>query len=482
MSELKIPRFNTYSSAHYRRLQLVLGHIFFLSFLAGGIIFYKERLLAFDSAYYTFHIITYQDFFIKHERYITYLSQWMPLLAIELGLSLKGVLISYSASFTLWFYLIFLLIAHGFRNAEGGLFMALAFGLTMRYKYYAAISELVFAIALAALLLSWLTRPGARKPGLNLRMHWGVAVLLAAMMFVSHPIIILPVLVFLGYDIIYHKKWKDWPNWGVVLLLIGAYTLKYLAIKKDPYEAKRLDIFQNVSDVLLNFRELKIYEILLWYFDTEYTFPFVVFLVVVSIVFYQRKYLAGTFILLASLAWFVLNLITYAYLEDKILIMLDGYLALFGLIWATPIYFLLKSQKFKLPASIVLSVLVIFSLHRIYNKHTFFKQRLDNIQQTLDRYVTDEERKFIVLPENFNWESMWYPYELPHESLMLSAIKGPEHAATIFVNYEYRPLEGFLQDSAHFLQFNSPVPKVWLPHQYFQLPNNHYKVIEEVAW
>jgi hypothetical protein len=482
MNSKKHPWFKFSSTVPYQKVYLVLGHVFFLSFLAGGIIFYKERLLAFDSAYYTFHVIAFQEFFIKHERYITYLTQWMPLLAMEWELPLKSVLISYSVSFTIWFYLIFLLIAHGFRNVEGGLLMALAFGLTMRYKYYAAISEIVFAIALAALLLAWLTRPAASKPDRNPWVHWGVAVLLTGFMFISHPIIIIPVLVFLGYDILYNRKWKDWPNWAFILFLVGAYSIKFLATRSDPYEAGRMDVLGNAKNILLNFREQKIFEILVWYFDTEYAFPFTVFLVVVGITFYQRKYLAALFILAVSLAWFVLNLITYAYLKDKILIMLDGYLALFGLIWATPMFFLLRSQKFKLPAAIVLSALIIFSLHRIYNKHHYFKQRLGYIEQTLDRYVTDEDRKFIVPPNLFDWDRMWYPYEIPHESLMLSALQGPEHAATLFVNIEYRPLEELQQDSTVFLQFSNPIPIKKLPQQYFQLPNKTYTVIEEVDW
>ena len=57
----------------------------------------------------------------------------------------------------------------------------------------------------------------------------------------------------------------------------------------------------------------------------------------------------------------------------------------------------------------------IFSLHRIYDKHKFFAQRLDKIQQTLDSHVTDEQRKFIVPPSQINWEGMGYPYEMPQQ-------------------------------------------------------------------
>ena len=362
--------------------------------------------------------------------------------------------------------------------------MAFSYGLAMRYKYYAAISEITFSIAWMALLVGWLTRPAARMPDSNRWVHWGVAALMLIPLYISHPIIVIPLLVFLGFDILYNNKWKDWQNWGFTAFLLLVYVIKFFSVQKDPYEASRMEVIgtNKITEILVSMNDFYVYHIIKRYFDTEYTFPFVVFLLVVGFLFYKGKYLAAIFILLANAAWLVLNLNIYSYLKNDVFIMIDGYLALMAIIWATPMFFTLFRTRFRTAGLLLIVSLTLFSLHRIYKKHVFFTERLALVEEALDNNVTEEDRKFIIDHKYFGWEKMWYPYGLPHESLLISSLKGPDRTAIFYVNYDYRPLEPMLEVTDSFHQYHETVSIDRLPKKYFQLPKNKYKVTENVNW
>ncbi|MEL6721549.1 MAG: hypothetical protein AAFP82_22820, partial [Bacteroidota bacterium] len=231
------------SSKTYRLSLQVLGHIFFGILILWSIIFYKERMLHFDSAYYTFNLLYSQDFYIAHGRTISYASQLMPLLAMKLGWSLKAVLIVYSMSFMLLFYGIYNLIVYGFRNVEGGLFLALAVSLTIRYKFYAGISEVFFSLALAALLIGWLTKNRDLFHRLTAWQNLLVGIILVLLLTTGHPIIILPVLSFFAFDICYNNRWKDLYNWGLVAFSVGVFYYRFSKIQTDTgsYESNRFN-------------------------------------------------------------------------------------------------------------------------------------------------------------------------------------------------------------------------------------------------
>ncbi|MDX1667018.1 MAG: hypothetical protein R3350_07310, partial [Saprospiraceae bacterium] len=289
--------------------------------------------------------------------------------------------------------------------------------------------------------------------------------------------------VFLGYDILYNQKWTDWANWGFIAGLIGLYAHRLTAARESEYESGRMEVLYQAVDVLSFPENYYVYDIVAKYFKTEYAFAFGAFLLLAGYqLLVRHKIWATLFILAATIGWVALNLVTYSYLKSDILIMIDGYLALLGFIWATPALFFLERAKFRSFSLGLLGALLLFSLYRIYDAHHFYAQRHVYIEDTLERHVTSEKRKFIVPGDHFEWEKMWYPYEIPHESLFLSSLKGPEHSATIFVNYEYRDTAQLKQDSSVFLQLYEPVPIDRHDGRYFQLPKNEYEIIEEVAW
>ncbi|MFK7932510.1 MAG: hypothetical protein AB8G22_03315, partial [Saprospiraceae bacterium] len=223
-----------------QRVITIIGHLFFSTFLFGCIWYYQERLLAFDAAYYTFHLLNYEEVFVKHNRYISYFTQGVGLGAIKSGASMKTVMMIYSGMFGVWYYAIFLFIRYVLKNYQAVLLLIFSLALTMRYKHYAGHTEITFAIAVATLLFAWMT---ARQENvaetqdrrylkdtsyLNHRWYYWLGLLLiCAWLYVIHPIIVLPLSAWFAADILYHNRWRDWRNWLSIGVVWATFAMKF---------------------------------------------------------------------------------------------------------------------------------------------------------------------------------------------------------------------------------------------------------------
>jgi len=419
----------------YRLLLLVLGHTFFGVLIVWSIVFYKERMLHFDSAYYTFNLFYNQDFYIAHGRTISYASQWMPLLAMKLGFSLKTILIIYSMSFMLLFYGIYNLIVYGFKNVEGGIFLALAVSLTVRYKFYAGISEVFFSLALAALLIGWLTKNRDQFHRLTAWQNLLIGMLLVLILTTGHPIIILPVLSFFAFDVCYNKRWKDLYNWGLIAFAVGVFYYRFSKIQGDTgsYESNRFNnAFTNLEE-FNNLFELKVWEIIQWYFETQYAFPIVICLISVIILIARKHILSSLVLILSTIALLAMIIVTYSYLNGKIYAMIDGYVGLIGIVLAIPIFYVVLKSKHRFVSIFIITALLVFNLHRIYGTREFFQNRQSYLEEMIEKTAQPEQRKVVLRMQDFIWDKLWYPWAMPYETLLHTSIKKPENAATIYM-------------------------------------------------
>ena len=458
------------------------GHLFFWVLIMVCLVFYQERLLAFDTANYIFHVVTFDDYFIKHNRYISYLTQWVPLFGMHQGWAFASVLKAFSASFYIWFYLFYVLIVHGAKNVLGGVVLIFGLCLAMRYKFYAAISELFFGVAIAGFLIGWLTRKGAKY--LPTWIDYSVVLLCLIALFGAHIILVYPILVFLVFQYLYENTWKNLRQWIMPTFIVGVFFLKFMLVQGDDYESDRMSAlleYSTLREMFTNQADYFIFSALQEYATQQYWLVLFLFTVVLAWLLFQKKWLAAIFIVCASVIWLLINILTYADLGGPLYIMLDGYLAVFGLIWATPFYFFLR-DNYKPVFACVAIVLVGFSTWKMVDTRQFYRQRLTFIQETLDMYPEVDQKKLIVPRHLFDWENMWFPYEVAHESLMLTALESPEDMRTIYVDIDSPQGSGFLQSDG-FIQFHGAHDISTINNSpFFNLPKAKYIVVDSVAW
>lgn len=457
-----------------------IGHLFFGVLLLMSLLYFKERLLHFDAANYTFQLLYFEDFYIGHGRWISAPTQLLPLLAIKLGASLRTVLLIYSASFILFYYLIYLLVVYGFRQAKVGLFLALALCLTMRYKFYGPVGEVILSIGSVALLLGWLWR-GEVLSHLSARWNYVLSLLLMVLLILTgHPFAALSLLFVMGFYWISSEKWWDrefWIMMGTALLLLGR---KYLSLQQEgSYEAGQMDNLQEGVKLLGNFQDYYVFDRMLYFLDTEYVLPFAVFCLCLFVLLYKKKWLLVGFIVLSHIGMLAAIMVSFSYLNDPIYILLDGYLSHLGVIWSLAIvYALLEERRVW---SLALVVLMLgFSLDRIHGKRTFFQQRMEIIGSIMEPGLEQGHKKLLHHMDHFDWQRLWLPWAVGVETLMYTALEGPEQASTLYYQQARFDEEEHAKSSDAFLgvQYDPFLFKLdSLPSKFFLLPEGPYHPI-----
>lgn len=468
---------NPLDESRFQKILIVTGHLFFLIMALFSLLYYQERMLHFDTANYAFNLMYSGEFYYREGREVTILTQLLPLLALKAGASLKTILQVYSLSFVLFYYLIFNIIVYGFKNAVGGIFLILAMVLSLRYKFYAPVGEVVIGISTVGLLAGWITKEKEKFKSLP---PWGDFLIGGVLIFfisMTHPFVYLSTFVLLGFVMIFFNRWKDISYWGIILFALAGMVIKYLQISKDGYESNRAAPLNDSAEILSGFSDLYVWEVITWYADTEYAFPLAVFAFVLLLMMWKKKWLSAIYLIITFSAMAAIVLVTYSYLDTRVYLMIDGYLAHIGLIWALPLsFYLLRSRR---PVWIFLiCLLMIFSLDRIRNKRKFFQQRQAYFVELLDKHVTEDKRKFLAHMRDFSWEKLWMPWPVALETLMMSSLEGPENAATIYIqwwekDYDLEDPELFLGTNYDPMYFKSDK----LPKHLFELKEGTYQPI-----
>lgn len=131
---------------HYPLLTQFIGFLFFGTLFILAWVYYKERILSFDSSFYAFQIIQSKTYDIELGRWGDVLSQLLPVMALKNHCSLETFLRLYSISFIIIYYIIFLLCTLVFKNQKAGLALMLALCLGFRWVFYYAVTEIHMAV------------------------------------------------------------------------------------------------------------------------------------------------------------------------------------------------------------------------------------------------------------------------------------------------------------------------------------------------
>jgi hypothetical protein len=106
----------------YQQLNDLLTHIAFGIWAVLALWFFQERLYS-DSGFYLSKVVTYETFWVELSRFVLVFSEWLPLLCIKLGFSLKTVLIAYSFGHVLFCYAIYWIGRYRWGNHQIGWFL-----------------------------------------------------------------------------------------------------------------------------------------------------------------------------------------------------------------------------------------------------------------------------------------------------------------------------------------------------------------------
>jgi len=458
-----------------------IGHLGFLVYLLFTYIFYKERLINSDAAYYTFHMINFEEVFVKHNRYISYFTQWLPLLLIDMGASLKSILQSYSVIFGVWFYLLFLINVYVFKSAKGGLLLLIALVLTMRYKFYAGHTEITFAIAVATTLYNWIALDKNKITWHNQWISTLLVVLFSAWLYIIHPIIIVPLIAMLIYNVLDSNRWKDFCNWGHIGIIVFSFFMRFMYVMDDGYESKKVSFISDFPKVFFNPHDHHVFSIIQDYALFYINIAILAFIISLVVMHKHKKILQVAYLIATSVGLLALVILAHAYLRADILIMIDGYIGMFGMIWGLAIIKALELKELGAHVKLLLlGLLLSICFVQIYMKHDFFEQRHIYQKTHMKNYLALGQSKTLIKLDKFNWEKLWYPYEFPHETIMISALDEDMEPASIFVDYDGKNVDEYLEKDYTMLAFYG---NCGLNPKFFKLPKQKYiRVDDNLPW
>lgn len=469
------------SDQQYDRLLRYLGHLTFLALGILSLIYYRERMLHFDSASYAFNMIYRGEFNTGHGRYMSYLPQILALSVRNWGGSLQAVLMTYSASFILLHYLIYCTIVYGFKNPKGGLLLALACTLTVRYKFYAPVGEVMLGIPFVVLVLAWLMSERYQAKGKR-SLKIGIGILCSTSLLITHPF---PMLT-LGFGwliwMVYSQRWRITYEWILPLSWLVMWGIKLGSQGVGTsYEAGRIDQLLEAQKVLTNLNDYYVWGRLGWYLDVHYLLPMLLFVGALIYLFVQKKVWTALGSIVAFLVLTAITIVLFSYLNGPVYVLLDGYLAHLGVIMAL-VFILSLGQRREWWIAGVFAFLLLFSVDRIKGTHHFFTQREDILLAIMDGHTEADEHKLVTSMEAFDWDRLWLPWAVGIETFMMSTLETPESPKSLYFYENKDNIKDLLEDSDLFLAlqyFINPYEVAELPVQFkSKLPAGKYKEVD----
>ena len=212
----------------------ILIHIAFVIWASLAVFFYQERIFS-DSGYYLSKVVHYETFWVELNRFILVFSQWLPLLFVKFGLSMKTVLIAYSIGHVFFFYCIYSIARFGYKNHQAVWMLLLVQTVGILYGFCAPEFEFYYGVGF---LILWFVIFQHDPDSLK---SMTIQILLLFFVITSHQISAM----LFGGAILLHFSRHQWKYWKQYTILIS-FVFVCLVLKKiyaHSYDQQKMEMF-----------------------------------------------------------------------------------------------------------------------------------------------------------------------------------------------------------------------------------------------
>lgn len=461
-----------------------LGQLMFLVLFILAAVFYLERTLFVDPCYALFNLFYYHDYVVEAGRHAAVLPQSLPLLAIRLGLPLRAVMMLYSLAFILLYYLVWLLIAYGFRLERIALAIPLVLVTGVKYSFFWISTEthqaLVYTVLFYA-FLEWSYGLKRTLPTALLRLAGGAGILLMA--FYTHPIALFTVLFALGFHTIDRRLWLKPDAYLLGAAIVAVAFYKYLTSNPTGYESTYFrgfaDFFNRIGELFASgsfqFMRRKLFNI--------YLVPMAIFFATAAWYAVKRQYLKLAYFLAVSLIFSLVLFTTFdiwylPFIQEK---------NLMGLMLLLLIPFLkdvlpAAEAKARLSQLIILMIFLTGTVHVVAGS-SWHRNRVRYLRETVQDLRKFPEKKFVIPEALVNRERLAVNWAFGPETLLASALDGADSCVSVYIDDPF----GKLSDSTDYRDTLRYICAPWAKHlevrqldpRYFNLRNSAFRVLSE---
>jgi hypothetical protein len=453
----------------------IIGFVFFGSLFCLAWIFFKERMLAVDPAFFSFRIIQDKSYDIELHRWGSVVSQIIPLMLLKSNCTLETFLKAYSVSFIIIYYLLFLIITVGLKNYRAGYALMITLCLVFRHCFYYPTAELYQGMSICILIWALIVK---LKESESKKLKIFLFIIICLLIYVVsyyHQLTLFAVLFILLFEILNEKKFKDEWLIGLLIFVVAWFYIRIKILTVTDYESGKIPTLAVFREQLSNLKHLPSYVFLKQFTKTS-LLPFIVVMAVNIFLVLKRKKVLLFFFITSFIACFlILDIITYYKGESTI--MYENYLTLLGLFAAVTFYGLIKN--FMTRWVIVFSlIMLIWNVNAIYASHYPFSCRIDYLKRLTDEGHKYPEKKYLIDQANFPSIYAWTDWALPFETLLYSSLQGPDSSITFRDAVSYHQFDSIMNNENIFLGPPWAITWFWtngMNQNYFHLPANGYR-------
>ncbi|MGZ5243932.1 MAG: hypothetical protein ACXWDO_08150 [Bacteroidia bacterium] len=385
-------------------------NLLFLALLALTIVFAEERLLA-DSGYYLLQVINNESVIIEHNRFILMLSQWLPLMAVKIGLPLKQVILLYSIGHWLFFYLIYLICRYVYKFKEAGFLLVLIQTLGIAAGFFTPMFELYYGAALLVLFAAILYHTPQDIS------NWILLLVLEFFAVSGHPFANFLLLFILALHAYQYRLKYIWLYLAFLLVLIGTFIFK-LKTATEYEQGKSMDFFDTLQNGVYNAAYLQ----QLMYFLTKYYMEMLlVFLLPVIYFLIKRMYFPLAIYILTFFGLLALINVSYYGFEPS-RYQEQVYFPLSFIVAYTFCIFVLKEEKNRTALVTFTVAVIIFRMVDIWKEGQYFRNRTETMKSLIDKAQELPGNKFVISEAYVLKKSKMDPnWSYSIETMLLSA-------------------------------------------------------------
>ena len=386
--------------------------------------YFKERMLFIDAPHNLFLIINDGWFHIEEHRYGSFISQLLPLLASKLHLPLSWVVVLYSASFNLFYFIVGMLLFFWFRNYKLLILFALYLTLFTSATFYWPNNEVHQGMGLLFLAVAaniYFAKLGGNK-------LLGIILFIATFYLAiwTHPLILL-IAVFLWFY--YWMRQSEWPfprqqSIGYSVLLISLALWKFYFGMHHGYDSSKIETITQFQPRLI-FTVFKSPQLSIFIHRCLSNYWIIPVLFIVGVVGLLRKkqYLPAIFTIGFALFYIILVCITFYDGTSPLFYIESEYMPLIVICCLPFVDTVLPYMKGKTG---VATMVIIFLIRLVYIQHASgpFSQRLAILENANRAMKQKHLTKAIIsdYPKEID-NSLIMNWGLPVESILFSTLQ-----------------------------------------------------------
>ncbi|MEO7174339.1 MAG: hypothetical protein ABIV51_00905 [Saprospiraceae bacterium] len=342
-----------------------------------SVIYFKERTIILDTAFYLFHILQDNSFTIS-DRFGSVFTQIFPFMGAKLGASLTAITMVYSNSFIIFYTAAFLITWFGLKNYKIAIVILLYNTLITMHSFFWVNSEGIQGIVFALVYLAYVENQ-INAERVSKRFYW-LSILAIPTIVYFYPL--MPFTYFFGLFFLliqYPQKGRK-LIWGAAAGFIVIYLVKVLFFRSS-YDNTAMGRLDNFIKLFPNYFSTKSNREFWTWMIRDYTI--VLISLVAVIVFYLRKkaYLKLSYFAACFFGFMLLINVTNAGGADQFY--LEPQYSILTVFLAFPlVYDLFPTISYR-SKNVILTVVVLCCFYRIFAIGGYYQNRLDWYRTTM---------------------------------------------------------------------------------------------------